>query len=183
MTIATSKPKSSEIVADIPERLLSTLYGAWFPGFLRLYEQRAFQGHKKTGTCRPGFPALLSMLLLLLYHAVIVPCLYGLDKRKELILYELMALFHRPLKRERRFSVKAVTPSRKSSVVRKKPYILPSMAMPALSGTSMDACKACFPSRQARGENASNSSTRASTRASSWSTGTTSVSRPQDLAS
>jgi len=47
MTIATSKPKSSEIVADILERLLSTLYGAWFPGFYVSMSREPFRDIKK----------------------------------------------------------------------------------------------------------------------------------------
>src|SRR2546425_8084665 len=75
MTIATSKPKRSEIVADIAESLLSTkgpsingdtcppgrvptllwsmflpCRGAWGPSGTQ----------KSTGTCRPDFPALLA---------------------------------------------------------------------------------------------------------------------------
>src|SRR5712691_9223652 len=47
MTIATSKPKSSEIVVDIPERLLSTPYGAWFPGFCVSMSSEPFRDIKK----------------------------------------------------------------------------------------------------------------------------------------
>jgi hypothetical protein len=74
MTIATSKPKSSEIVADIPERLLSTLYGAGFPGFYVSMSREPFRDIKNRNlpTRLPGSPC---MLLLFLYHAVIVPCL------------------------------------------------------------------------------------------------------------
>src|SRR6266487_3730701 len=58
-----------------------------------------------------------------------------------------LGAYHFPWKCGRRFSLKACTPSWKSSVVRKKPYILPSIARPALKGTSIDAWSACFPAR------------------------------------
>src|SRR5215469_18191426 len=55
-TIATSKPKSSDMVADIGEAILSTRYGA-----LHLVRREAFSPSgptKSAGACRPGFPAL-----------------------------------------------------------------------------------------------------------------------------
>src|SRR5438128_9437410 len=55
-TIATSRPKSSDSVADIGGTILSTLYGA---RFLCVEEHSAHQEHKNARTCRPGFPALL----------------------------------------------------------------------------------------------------------------------------
>src|SRR6266516_6092687 len=66
MTIATSKPKSTDIVADIPESLLSTLYGAWF---LRVEEHEALQEHKKTpGPADQASRRTSVVLLLTVYH-------------------------------------------------------------------------------------------------------------------
>src|SRR5215831_19409834 len=59
-TIATSKPKSSDMVADIGGTILSTLYGA-----RHLVCRGAFSPPgptKSAGACRPGFPALHAYL-------------------------------------------------------------------------------------------------------------------------
>src|SRR5438132_7890944 len=69
-TIATNRPKSSEIVADITQSLLSTLHSA---GFLRVEEHPALRKHKKhrdLPTRLPGAPFLLKMSISFstLYH-------------------------------------------------------------------------------------------------------------------
>src|SRR5438105_4288511 len=71
-TIATSRPKSSDSVADIDGTILSTLYGA---RFLRVEEHSAHQEHKKHRDLPTRLPGAPRILLLLLYYAFIVPCL------------------------------------------------------------------------------------------------------------
>src|SRR5437588_12701177 len=66
-TIATNRPKSSEIVADITQSLLSTLHAA---GFLRVEEHPALRKHKKhrdLPTRLPGAPYLLKISISLFY--------------------------------------------------------------------------------------------------------------------